>query len=55
MRQAGRDAEVEDEHAVNHGNDWARGFVRGMHMCHDSWAELLNDGEHESTVDASSR
>jgi hypothetical protein len=29
-----------------HGNDWARGFMRGMGMRHDGWAELVNDEEH---------
>ena len=29
-----------------HGNDWARGFMRGMRMRHDGWAELVNDEEH---------
>ncbi len=29
-----------------HGNDWARGFMRGMHMRHGGWAELVNDEEH---------
>ena len=25
---------------------WARGFMRGMHMRHDGWAELVNDEGH---------
>ncbi len=37
---------LEDEDGVAHGNDWARGFMRGMHMRHDGWAELVNDEEH---------
>jgi len=36
----------EDESGVVHGNDWARGFMRGMGMRHDGWAELVNDEEH---------
>jgi uncharacterized protein len=36
----------EDENGVAHGNDWARGFMRGMHMRHDGWADLVNDEEH---------
>jgi uncharacterized protein len=32
-----------DEHGVAHGNDWARGFMRGMHMRHNGWADLVND------------
>ncbi|PSH02782.1 MAG: YecA family protein [Acidobacteria bacterium] len=35
-----------DEDGVAHGNDWAIGFMRGMDMRHDSWAELVNDEEH---------
>ena len=37
---------LEREDGVAHGNDWARGFIRGMHMRHDGWAELVNDEEH---------
>ena len=37
---------LEDEDGMAHGNDWARGFMRGMHMRHDGWAELVNDEEH---------
>ena len=37
---------LEGEDGVAHGNDWARGFMRGMRMRHDGWAELVNDEEH---------
>ncbi|MDE3073839.1 MAG: UPF0149 family protein [Chloroflexota bacterium] len=37
---------LDDEHGVAHGNDWASGFMRGMHMRHDKWGELVNDEEH---------
>jgi uncharacterized protein len=37
---------LEDETGVSHGNDWARGFMRGMHMRHDGWAQLVNDEEN---------
>src|ERR1039458_3188498 len=37
---------LEDEHGMAHGNDWARGFMRGMGMRYDGWAELVNDEEH---------
>jgi len=37
---------LEDENGVAHGNDWARGFMRGMGMRHDGWAELVNDEKH---------
>ena len=36
----------EDEKGELHGNDWARGFMRGMHMRHEGWSELVNDEEH---------
>jgi uncharacterized protein len=35
-----------DEDGMAHGNDWARGFMLGMGMQHDGWAELVNDEEH---------
>jgi yecA family protein len=37
---------LEDENGVALGNDWARGFMRGMRMRHDGWAELVNDEKH---------
>ena len=37
---------LEDENGVAHGNDWANGFMRGMHMRHEGWAELVNNDEH---------
>jgi uncharacterized protein len=37
---------LEDENGVAHGNDWARGFMRGVEVCHDGWAELIADEEH---------
>jgi uncharacterized protein len=37
---------LEGEDGTAHGNDWARGFMRGMGMRHDGWAELVNDDEH---------
>ena len=37
---------LQDENGTAHGNDWARGFMRGMHMRHDGWAELMDDEEH---------
>jgi len=37
---------LEDEDGTAQGNDWARGFMRGMGMRHDGWAELVNDEEH---------
>jgi uncharacterized protein len=37
---------VEGADGMAHGNDWARGFMRGMSMRHDGWAELVNDEQH---------
>jgi uncharacterized protein len=37
---------LEGEDGVAQGNDWARGFMRGMRMRHDGWAELVNDEEN---------
>jgi uncharacterized protein len=37
---------LEDEVGTAQGNDWARGFMRGMEMRHDSWAGLVEDEEH---------
>jgi len=37
---------LEDDSGMAHGNNWARGFMRGMGMRHDGWAELVNDEEH---------
>jgi uncharacterized protein len=34
---------LEDEEGIVHGNDWAHGFMRGMELCRDDWADLLND------------
>jgi len=37
---------LEDENGEARGNDWARGFMRGMDMRHDGWATLVNDDEN---------
>jgi len=37
---------LEDGNGVTHGNDWARGFMRGVGLRHDGWAELLADEDH---------
>jgi len=37
---------LEDDDGTIHGNDWARGFMRGMHMRRDGWAELVDDEEN---------
>jgi uncharacterized protein len=35
----------EDGNGELRGNDWARGFMRSMHLRHAGWAELVNDDE----------
>jgi uncharacterized protein len=37
---------LEDDDGVSKGNDWSRGFVRGMEMRKAGWAELIADEEH---------
>lgn len=40
----------EDEKGELHGNDWARGFMRGMQMRHDAWSELLDDEKYGDSL-----
>jgi uncharacterized protein len=40
----------EDEKVGLHGNDWARGFMRGMHMRHEGWSELVNDEKYGGSL-----
>ncbi len=37
---------LEEEAGAANGNDWVRGFMRGIEMRHDGWAELVNDEDH---------
>ena len=37
---------LEDEDGVQHGNDWARGFMRGVEFSHEAWGELISDEKH---------
>jgi uncharacterized protein len=41
---------LEDENGLTLGNDWARGFMRGMGMRHGGWAKLVDDEEHGGCV-----
>jgi uncharacterized protein len=34
---------LEDEHGIAHANDWAQGFLRGMALRREDWADLLDD------------
>jgi uncharacterized protein len=40
----------EDEDALAEGNDWAKGFLRGMGLRRDSWSELVNDEQHGGSL-----
>ena len=42
---------LEDENGMAQGNDWAQGFVRGMAMRHEGWAELVHEGWAELVND----
>jgi uncharacterized protein len=37
---------LEDDAGVARANDWALGFVRGMKLRQEDWAELFDDEEH---------
>jgi uncharacterized protein len=36
----------EDEAGTAHANDWARAFMRGTHLHHECWKELIADEKH---------
>ena len=36
----------QDDQGVEHANDWAKGFLRGMILRKESWKELLDDEDH---------
>ncbi|MGB2607252.1 MAG: UPF0149 family protein, partial [Candidatus Sulfotelmatobacter sp.] len=40
----------EDAKGELQGNDWARGFMRGMQMRHDAWAELIDDEKYGGSL-----
>ncbi|MBM6583917.1 UPF0149 family protein [Microvirga sp. BT689] len=37
---------LEDEHGIALANDWAQGFMRGMALRREDWADLLDDEDH---------
>jgi len=37
---------LEDQNGVTRGNDWARGFIRGVDLRHDGWKTLIADEDH---------
>lgn len=41
---------LEDEDGLTQGNDWAKGFMRGMGLRRDSWSKLVNDNQHRDSL-----
>jgi uncharacterized protein len=41
---------LEDEGGLTQGNDWAKGFLRGMGLRRDSWSELVTDEQHGGSL-----
>ena len=41
---------LEDKDGLAQGNDWAKGFMRGMGLRRDSWSELVNDEQHGDSL-----
>jgi uncharacterized protein len=39
-----------DEDGVAHANEWAQGFIAGVHMRSESWDELFDDDEHAKSL-----
>jgi uncharacterized protein len=37
---------LEDENGISRANDWANGFLRGIELRKNDWADLLNDEQH---------
>ncbi len=41
---------LEGEDGLAQGNDWAKGFLRGMGLRRDSWSKLVNDEQHGGSL-----
>jgi uncharacterized protein len=41
---------LEDDKGMAHANDWARGFMRGVELRRESWAELISDEQHGGSI-----
>ncbi len=41
---------LENDKGVAEGNDWARGFMRGVELRHDDWAALINSEERGGSI-----
>jgi uncharacterized protein len=37
---------LEDDKGVAQASDWARGFMRGVELRREGWADLINDDDH---------
>lgn len=40
----------EGEDGIPHGNDWAKGFLRGMSLRRERWSGLLEDEQHGGSL-----
>ena len=40
----------ENESGITHGNDWAKGFLRGMEFGKEDWTLLLDDEDHGGSL-----
>jgi len=41
---------IEDKDGIPKGNDWAHGFMRGVGMRNEGWAELINNEEYGGSL-----
>jgi uncharacterized protein len=41
---------IEDKDGIPQGNDWAHGFMRGIGMRNNGWAELINNEEYGGSL-----
>ena len=41
---------IDDKDGIPQGNDWARGFMRGIGMRNDGWAELINNEDYGGSL-----
>ncbi len=41
---------LEDDNGVALANDWAGGFMRGVEMRREAWADLINSDEHGGSI-----
>jgi len=41
---------LEDDEGVAHANDWAQGFMEGVEMRRESWADVINSEEHGGSI-----